>query len=507
MISVRNLSCQRLNPRARNERFIPRYLDIHMMRTTRENPHALFDAAHYLLDTFSHGMEILNLSHYPVSIAHRDGSVSVLRNTNPETLQELPCYRPRRKFNAYGALRYQADKTEDRAACYPPGNYIEPGLYISTWREVTISPLKRYRKDGKITTVAAKGQGGRVYYGNDAEVLLASHREEAKSPSDGNNEATTFNPYPAYRNPRNRFDDEYNEPTHFGPTLTTGNDDNTDGPTFVGGRDFGGEIASSYRRKEVVRIEYFVSEKEILEMHGDIGYLHALDIAIGIGIDPDEMYHPESQEGKLRFMANQLSLDTADIYGGIVIKNIDNTPQKSVGSYYCNVGTSIIEIPGVYDPKREPGVYFFLKNVKSFEDEAEEIEYKFVPHHEVIGLNIPGIPRLYRTYAEALEAGDLKASRDAHWKEELRMKEMEHKERLQQMEYEKLQREKELAEAKHELELLKARMAEREAMRKDRYEERSYERKDSSEMWKWMMGIVAIVMPIVITILKASLEK
>lgn len=237
-----------------------------------------------------------------------------------------------------------------------------------------------------------------------------------------------------------------------------------------------------------VCVKNHLEKSDLAERRGI--YLRNLDVVVGLAIYADEIIHPRSDEGVA--MSHRMSNGGS----GLNLKILIVDPFRKLGSRWINVNGALFRIDPVYDSALEEGIYFAdgkqtsMKDIRlSLEDGCEKL-------------------RLFATQEQARTYGDLKD-------EELRQRQLEAEESKRSYEQLKLQLEKEnllLKDEQAKSTLINTRidtetktanglrdyirsMEERHqdeliAERKFRNEMHSMERKDSSELLKWLPGII-----------------
>lgn len=252
-------------------------------------------------------------------------------------------------------------------------------------------------------------------------------------------------------------------------------------------------------------VDYEISIEQLKE-HGGVVYLEEIDLVVSLLNQEKTPAHPYSKEGLI-----QTACGGVDAYGdgqfGYGVEIIDTLGK--IGDRYLNIGGRIHRIPVQINPTRQDGIYirwnqwveneYAMPREHSERYDPEEAEKQF---------------QLYRTYVDALRAGDREQAR----KEELA--ELEHETALikQQFQKEKVQYETKQLEMEERIKTLLHQMDMREKERaeqlskiqheheiergkiRDYYESRSLDRKDSSEVIKILptlaVGIGAIFLAV-----------
>lgn len=262
-------------------------------------------------------------------------------------------------------------------------------------------------------------------------------------------------------------------------------------------------------------LRYHVDVRTFEEHRGAM-YIHELDIALSLDDPESPVYHPESTWGR------ELQLQhTKDV--GLVYQICINDTEQRYGKRWANIGGRVLPVRVVEDHTRKEGVYVTIAG-HHHQSKTEEIYYTFESASAEL--------MLFSTESEARTLGNMAEERKREFENlqhdqrmlTLKMEE-EHKSkihelemRLAQQKQEKADRESKMAkviaklkkaEAKFAYKLEKeARRLEKEAKRRDaqlakekaeresrmlgvrdHYEHRSYDRKDTSEIVKWLPAL------------------
>lgn len=239
--------------------------------------------------------------------------------------------------------------------------------------------------------------------------------------------------------------------------------------------DFNGMVSE-------LTLEYPIPIETILTNGGRI-YLEDIDIVLGLSEFGKSLVHPFGQKGRIlrTFVPKENGSQT-----GLSIEYEFVENSGKIDRLFVRSGTRVHQLIAVKDPTREEGVY--IRNSETYNDVT------FVTISD--DLMEFGI---YKTFADASELGDQLIERK-HKSELLRLEnslkeknieitamkaqfdrekfdiERRHQEQLRDIEIQQKKRELEDLERKNRV--------------KDYYEERSYERKDSSE---WLKAIPTII--------------
>lgn len=246
---------------------------------------------------------------------------------------------------------------------------------------------------------------------------------------------------------------------------------------------------------------------EQLQQYGGSIYYHELDSVVSLSSQENTPPHPYSEEGRDLRLMDASEADLSDIGFGYSVELIDNS--KTYGDRYLNIGNKVYKVVAQRDAERRDGIYVIANHPVTGElgrDGREVKHYSFEGAEDKLGI--------FRTAEEALNLGDAALAR----KQEL--VQMEHALQIQKVEMQsvKNQHAREMLEKETELKavemerdrqtrLIKEQQeAQEHAMKMERerakhyYEDRSYDRKDSHEVLKFLpsiiVGIGAIFMAI-----------
>ena len=250
----------------------------------------------------------------------------------------------------------------------------------------------------------------------------------------------------------------------------------------------------------------YTIERSVFEEHRGAIYVHSLDVALSSDNAERPVFHPESEEG--RQIREQYALESGLNYHVVIVDK-----DRRYGKRWVNIGGRVFSINPIYDSTRLDGVYL---TTSSPEDHCklEEVYYTF----EAATAEL----MLFQSESDASTLGDQSETRKREFEmaqHEQKLSwiklEGEHKQQIQSLELqlakqkqEKADRESELSKevaalkkseyalekeaSKREAKYAKEKAAREARMldEKDYYEHRSYARKDSSEIVKWLPAAV-----------------
>lgn len=266
--------------------------------------------------------------------------------------------------------------------------------------------------------------------------------------------------------------------------------------------------------------------------HGKTLYLEECDVVISI--DPKSvLVHPYSEHGFANRVVDSIYESNVPGTASLVLRIVD--PASKLSPKFANICGDIYRVPAVTADVPE-GLYVirngFTTGGAAQEATVEHIELANIEEHFM----------LYDSYEAAKILGDtgkaldhererenqqLKAEAQIHRNEELDLKRLlqqqdhDHKEKLRSWEIEKRERdeayerekrefeeskrksEDELRRRKEALDAIQIEMESRQLIRKDVYEERSYERKDNLEYLKFLPLALAGIMGLVLAFKKS----
>lgn len=233
-----------------------------------------------------------------------------------------------------------------------------------------------------------------------------------------------------------------------------------------------------YAGTSIARVSYALSYADIKNAGGS-AYVKAIDMIVSVCEDANEVpMHPYSDAAlnQNRVAANcHTEFDLVDNSG-------------TLGKRFMYFGDSVLELTPRQDLNLSNGLHIrHHGNLKRLDASVLE-PYRFIP-------------------IDDLEGDHVYASFPTWDAMQTRVREQNKADRLAKAELDKLDREQQLVELKHKLETLKeeyklsqqkaedARLA-LEAARKDYYDHRSYERKDNSELLKYIVLIGGVLLAI-----------
>ena len=260
---------------------------------------------------------------------------------------------------------------------------------------------------------------------------------------------------------------------------------------------------------------YYTISKEQIQTSGGSLYFNNLDIVISTMQGDRVPRHPLSMDGiRDELVGREETINTVGSFG-YAIQIIDNAEQ--IDKRYINVNNEVFVITPTKDPLRLDGAYIARTSPIGSNGVTPEPTAKHYKPEE-----IDESLRLYRTAEEARMLGDISAEyqreHDLRKREldnakttfateklvaekeletqkrifETKRLEEEDQRRIRESEYKRQEshQTERLSRLKEEIAALEHRRSMEAINRKDHYEERSYVRKDSSEMIKWLPGLV-----------------
>ena len=241
-------------------------------------------------------------------------------------------------------------------------------------------------------------------------------------------------------------------------------------------------------RVVTIRMDYIIPREDI-QSHRTV-YLSMMDLLISINPLVETTRHPYEIQSLTSYGLNDIvdkwqqdiQLDSGMLYH---IDIVDN--EKRVGQRFFPIGDSIHRIDSVTSMTRSSGVYFTAVNPSApLEIQIDQKKLTYEEAEAQLGLG--------RTEEEARYQGNIKLRREAELAElnrkiheltlESKQKDKQHREEIQELELEKAR--------------FKAEIENKKLERKDYYEERSHARKDTSEVIKFIPGLILGIIAIVI---------
>lgn len=246
-------------------------------------------------------------------------------------------------------------------------------------------------------------------------------------------------------------------------------------------------------------LDYTITPDDLRKMAGTF-YHNELDCVISISKFNDTPPHPHSDIGRQQTLLNNKNVSEVEGSFNYIVELVDNT--NAFGPRYLNVGNKIYKVDTTKDSTRKDGAYVISNHPVTGELVNCGIDSKYYTFEELeekLGL--------FRTAEEAKHLDDVMTSRKLElakleFEAGVTKTELQNLKHIQDMRT--LEREKELSilameKESHAAELLKIRekaehdlKMEREYA-KARYDDRSYDRKDSSEIFKWIPGIIVAI--------------
>ncbi|TXI11394.1 MAG: hypothetical protein E6Q68_06170 [Polynucleobacter sp.] len=254
---------------------------------------------------------------------------------------------------------------------------------------------------------------------------------------------------------------------------------------------------ASYHSSMVIYFDYKIP-LTLLTASDGVMYVKDIDVLFFNGSALDAPYHPHTPHGELVSQATATEEDKNNFFFKVDL--VDN--ENKVGDRYIYIQGKVYKVVARKDPQREDGVYFVRRGSTN---EVNKADY----YRDYWAFNIPLEELgLYRTEVEALDHGNSELTK------KLELTELEHnialekkaaeldkikadsEKRKQELEHSKMDFEEQLKRIKEkhqgELEhLKKEKELELEKLRtKEYYENRSYDRKDSSETMKFLPSFI-----------------
>lgn len=257
-----------------------------------------------------------------------------------------------------------------------------------------------------------------------------------------------------------------------------------------------------------VEFEYSYTLKEIRDKQNI--YCQATDIYICRGLYHNDLLHPFSREG-VAFGNSDTQILQRKI-SGITVEIIDN--ESEINQRFMFAGKQVISVPAKRNPDLASGVYYCVG--EGLNQEKFHLTSKFCSFAEaesILGLYpskesaaTGGHPELLaKQQLLALEKEIDNARAETNLiKEQAKQEEIRRSAELAKLQHElsaaKAKRDMEIAERDHLVEtlkkdnaVLKERLDKRSQERADHYESRSYERKDTSEITKYIPVIAVSI--------------
>lgn len=258
---------------------------------------------------------------------------------------------------------------------------------------------------------------------------------------------------------------------------------------------------NSYRGATII-LDYPLTLEQ-LQTYGGSVYFSELDIVLSL-FSPEEMpAHPYSEEGRKSQIIAGSPVDHGGVGFGYAVEIVDN--HARYGDRYLNIGGSVYKVKTKKDFERRDGVYIisnYAANGQLGKGGVRVTYCAFEKAQEDLGL--------YKSYDEALHLGDISQARKqelltmehevARMKIEGQQQKQVHERELLTMstELKRIEGENSRLEARtklleHDLSLERQRL-------KDYFDQKSYQRKDTSEVLRILptilLGIGALLMGI-----------
>lgn len=267
-----------------------------------------------------------------------------------------------------------------------------------------------------------------------------------------------------------------------------------------------------YAPRSAFALDFNVTLEEVKRCGGAL-YLEELDIVISLCQGGYVPIHPAGS-ASMRMTERGMSRQPSE---GFLLEITINDPHDQIGPRYMNLGGTVYKLPVIKDMTQKTGYYVVQSRDVETGYDAAEHETKFLSHDEFSGLF-----NVYSSQVDAETLGDPAGIRDREVKERehaAKMEKLEREEKLRnvQSQFEELKhsnsveaarREEEMARLSHELTLAEKKLAQQkieldeavasnkasrevDSLRnKDFYESRSYQRKDTSEVLKWLPTVL-----------------
>jgi len=258
-----------------------------------------------------------------------------------------------------------------------------------------------------------------------------------------------------------------------------------------------------YARAKLI-LDHPISLEQI-KSHGRSVYHHETDLVISMLSVEAAPLHPYSEAGRNAKMMMESPVRVGGSSFGYCIEIVDNTGR--FGDRFVNIVNTVYRVKPIRDPTRRSGIYIGSSKPDAGNPQPGEYTVRFVPlddpDHEQHGL--------FKTYEEAEHLGDLSGARKReladieHATAQLRREndklKQQHAMEISEWEFklkqaEALQKEADFKRERREAELEEERkrvehfLALEKLRMKDRYEERSLDRKDRSEVVKMLPTII-----------------
>lgn len=266
------------------------------------------------------------------------------------------------------------------------------------------------------------------------------------------------------------------------------------------------DLTNPYRREfehTTITLDYSISIPELKQFGGSV-YFHDVDLMVSqlsVDMAPD---HPYSERG----LAQQQCVDVgSQTRFGFSIEIVDN--QGGIGDRYINIGGRVSRIPSTVDVRKMDGIYVSWNQSVSGRQSVPETQIRCYDPEDA-----DAEFKLFRSYGDALSYGNgddfrkrelaelehrtatIKATAAAEKADlDRRNQDLDHSYKKLQFEYDRLRAERDeiLSRQSHQMEMEKQKL-------RDYYEGKSYDRKDRSEVVKFLPAIVTGIGALVIAI-------
>lgn len=264
---------------------------------------------------------------------------------------------------------------------------------------------------------------------------------------------------------------------------------------------------SKHQTKPIVcALDYVVTEKDLNDLNG-MFYHDALDIAMKLGDAPFTLPHPQSPEGRIATTENEASIWRNRLGFIFSIEIIDSLGKY--GDRYISICNQVYKISAKTDNNKPDGIYVISSkptNGRLTSEMVTTMQYPFEDAEKRLGL--------YPTYEQAATFGDQAAARKREIAElehtiqlakqqalldkveadkliaerDRHLRDLEYERSIHRQQMEDLQ-----ARQEHLLEMERQRMRMEYEKRKDDYDKKSTDRKDSSELLRFLPHVLAAI--------------
>ena len=245
-------------------------------------------------------------------------------------------------------------------------------------------------------------------------------------------------------------------------------------------------------------ISYGIELDYIYQNEGSVYYTN-LDLVIS-AVNPIHVpKHPYSDEGRREQMvAKDFNINSRDRFG-FSLQIVDN--RKEFGDRFININGTVFHIPAIVDMMMLSGIYLTSSGCSRG---GKAVGRPVVRRFDFADVGQgEGKIDIHRTYDEALAYGDPVGMIDRTFKQEAAQNKLEE----EKLKKEKRERDELLEVKKNENAALKLEIERhqkaaeharelREMDRKDFYEDRSYNRKDNSDLLKYIPVVISVVLGI-----------